>query len=508
MKKTITIGRAPENDIVLDFPQVSTNHARFTPDGDGFWVEDMGSTNGTFVNGRQIRQAARVTFSDKISLGSLPFSMDNLRPEILQKVSAHKGPAFSASAPYKKFSIGRTPGNDIALDYPQVSGNHAEVSIQGGQYFIRDLNSRNGTFVNGQRITESAFNLSDEIRFGSFRFDVNMLAAVAAPSPVPSPPPPLPMPTPAKPPGRATIFQMVQGVVSGVKQEHDAKAEKLKGRVYAMIFSVVLLFAAAGGGTYYYLNQKAEKASEDNLAKIDDLNQKVEKASADRGADIYEKYSKSIFFIYCKRGDGTAYSGTGFAVKKDIIATNAHVTEAWDRSVRCIAFQNAAEGKNYKIKERYAHPAYRTAPGLPPDVGFLVVEGNDLSPVKIASDKYLDSLGGEQDSLRGGQQIITIGFPGDAEVDVNKPIASFSPGAIGRLLPESNYIQHTAAVTHGTSGSPVFNLAGELIGVNQGGIEKKLTTETEDISIKEADGLNFAVNAKVLKKFLDEKFGK
>jgi ABC-type multidrug transport system ATPase subunit len=49
-------------------------------------------------------------------------------------------------------TIGRTPDNDIRLDHPQVSSRHAVLVRQGGQFFIEDRRSANGTFVRGQRI--------------------------------------------------------------------------------------------------------------------------------------------------------------------------------------------------------------------------------------------------------------------------------------------------------------------------------------------------------------------
>jgi hypothetical protein len=54
----ITIGRHPHNDIVLAHPAVSGRHAAITSDGAGATLEDLGSSNGTFVNGERITRAA------------------------------------------------------------------------------------------------------------------------------------------------------------------------------------------------------------------------------------------------------------------------------------------------------------------------------------------------------------------------------------------------------------------------------------------------------------------
>ncbi len=54
--KLLKIGKAPENDIVLDHPTVSRNHAVLSRQGEQFLVQDQGSTNGTFIDGAQIRE--------------------------------------------------------------------------------------------------------------------------------------------------------------------------------------------------------------------------------------------------------------------------------------------------------------------------------------------------------------------------------------------------------------------------------------------------------------------
>ncbi len=53
----IMIGRSPASDLVLDDPFVSQTHARVVPRGQLHFVEDLGSTNGTFVNGREVVEA-------------------------------------------------------------------------------------------------------------------------------------------------------------------------------------------------------------------------------------------------------------------------------------------------------------------------------------------------------------------------------------------------------------------------------------------------------------------
>jgi pSer/pThr/pTyr-binding forkhead associated (FHA) protein len=64
-----TMGRADSSDIPVDDAFASSAHARVFSRGDYMYVEDMGSTNGTYLNGRQLRQAERLKVADVIRIG-------------------------------------------------------------------------------------------------------------------------------------------------------------------------------------------------------------------------------------------------------------------------------------------------------------------------------------------------------------------------------------------------------------------------------------------------------
>jgi hypothetical protein len=67
---TLTVGRATQNDLaVQDDTYASARHARFEPRGDGVWVVDMGSTNGTFVNGVRLGAPRRLEPGDVVRVG-------------------------------------------------------------------------------------------------------------------------------------------------------------------------------------------------------------------------------------------------------------------------------------------------------------------------------------------------------------------------------------------------------------------------------------------------------
>lgn len=68
-KGIVTLGRDITNDIVINDPEVSRHHCRLTQGGAGYTIEDLGSTNGTFVNGQRLTGPRLLTHNDMVGLG-------------------------------------------------------------------------------------------------------------------------------------------------------------------------------------------------------------------------------------------------------------------------------------------------------------------------------------------------------------------------------------------------------------------------------------------------------
>ena len=71
--ESATLGRSPTADVRIDDPYASSAHARIFPRGQFMYIEDMGSTNGTYVNGRQLRRPERLKDSDTIRIGDTEY---------------------------------------------------------------------------------------------------------------------------------------------------------------------------------------------------------------------------------------------------------------------------------------------------------------------------------------------------------------------------------------------------------------------------------------------------
>src|SRR4028118_1725004 len=83
------------------------------------------------------------------------------------QISLPDAPQVSHDLTEETITIGRVDDNAIHIDDGSVSGRHAELVRSGEDYILRDLNSTNGTRVNGKRITEQALKDGDKLRLGN-----------------------------------------------------------------------------------------------------------------------------------------------------------------------------------------------------------------------------------------------------------------------------------------------------------------------------------------------------
>ena len=73
----VAIGRGGQNDVPLDADEfASAEHARFEARGDGVWLEDVGSTNGTYVNGVKLKRPKRLEPGDIVKIGETDFRFE------------------------------------------------------------------------------------------------------------------------------------------------------------------------------------------------------------------------------------------------------------------------------------------------------------------------------------------------------------------------------------------------------------------------------------------------
>lgn len=168
--KEIYIGRQDTNQLTLTDTKVSRVHARLVLSDDGsVWLYDEKSSNGIFFRGEKIVSSARISPGDNFILGNTTIRLGAISSSIrsanngvsrdAQPVGSYR-PLFSSTRALDlgtaTINIGRDPSNDVVLNHPMVSRFHARIISQKGQHTLYDLNSVNGTYINGHRVEKSA----------------------------------------------------------------------------------------------------------------------------------------------------------------------------------------------------------------------------------------------------------------------------------------------------------------------------------------------------------------
>ncbi|MCG8463186.1 MAG: FHA domain-containing protein, partial [Holophagales bacterium] len=175
----ITIGSAPDNDIVLDYPIVSGHHARMVIEGGQARIEDLGSTNGTSVGqpGQKIRSHP-LTTEDAVFFGSLRVPAERL---LGGQLALGADPHRTLHLGSEGFLAGRDPEADLVLDDPAVSWHHARLTRSGDRVVLVDLESTNGTFLNGRRVRGPLpVAVGDLVALGSTTLQLRSLAHLEA----------------------------------------------------------------------------------------------------------------------------------------------------------------------------------------------------------------------------------------------------------------------------------------------------------------------------------------
>ena len=108
-----------------------------------------------------------------------PLSVGDVTPipeELDATLRVVSGPDTGSVVPVKDpiTLIGRDEGCHLTLDDPRVSTRHAMVYFSGGEFRVRDLDSTNGTLVNGSRVGRQVLKRDDEIQMGKLRIGVTL----------------------------------------------------------------------------------------------------------------------------------------------------------------------------------------------------------------------------------------------------------------------------------------------------------------------------------------------
>ena len=484
-KPLIRIGRRADNDVVFDAYQdldVSGHHAELRQEADGYYLYDLGSSNGTFIGGQKVTRW-RMDSGVEVSFGPTG-------PRML--VTFTDGPAL-ASGPQAVVPGAPLPPQQAAPPVgPQVGQRTVAMMIDSALKQSREQRPGRGspTVFMRSMVNQAVKRSTLKFKIITAILLVLLMAAVGFQFAYPY------------------IFPDAVGPAVDKKAQKQllAKHKELKEKVDELQDLTDAL-------------EKHKEATEANkkkwLKKIEQLNQRVatSKGGAASGKAIVAKTNRGIFVIAVNRARGARGYCTAFAVRKRVAATNAHCIKALERYLsrgqKSFLVMNENPKNQFKIIQHVAHPGYhKPIRKISPDVGLLKVDRDMEVILPIATTEELKGLG-------AGDVMYTYGFPGRL-ADVSSPMATFGQGIVGRVtrldgkigkFEESLLVQHSAFTSGGTSGSPIFNTMGKVVAINAGGYREPGSEVVKDILTgrsrmmmvgKTLTGYNFSIRIDVL----------
>jgi pSer/pThr/pTyr-binding forkhead associated (FHA) protein/S1-C subfamily serine protease len=549
------LGRDPTLEVTFDPDDdvVSAVHARVRKSDDGsWWLEDLGSTNGTWLSGRRVTEPQRLRTGDRFTLGqrgpvlrvTIPGEVARTRPQPALDLSQPRLRLRRVRGGEDLVAAGReiTIGRDAECTIPLrtvadtvVSKRHAAVTFdEAGAAGVGDLGSKNGTWVNGRQLTgREPLKVGDRIMLGwqGPLFEVRALGAATLPEgegaayhPELQPPKSLAgilqvAHREARRPGGARAWAWTRAMVRQMARESS--------RVFRAAAVVIIVALATGLVVVYRASVRsgaqaqarlaaAERAFATQLKSSSQAQQLAAAEIARLRAEIHEARRTSVPRAVvdsletrlrveerraaAARASGTAADfsrvaadnqaavglvivryqsdsvmGTGFVITSSgFLLTNGHVV------------LDAERGRPRAIEVVMADTRTPLAADL---ISASDIQGQDVAVLKIRSYRgaVIRSIDWQGTGVRQGAPAALIGFPRGTQL-------AFDPSGYVRTTmfagivakATSEWIQFGGPTAAGSSGSPVFNAEGQVIGLHYGA----LTDSTLEAA---ATGLGFAI---------------
>ncbi len=206
--------------------------------------------------------------------------------------------------------------------------------------------------------------------------------------------------------------------------------------------------------------QFKDQPSKPNRNKVEPERQEIlgkPKSDGSSLVDLFKNNKEGVFLIYTSDGDKT-FQGTGFFISQDGIGiSNYHVFEGTSEGLEVIKLSNNRQLKIERIIKKD--------------------EDNDYIIFQVKTNSKVPFLSIAQSLPSIGEEVFAIGNPKGLE-------QTLSQGIISGYRDDMKYLQTTTEITNGSSGGPLLNMRGEVVGITTSGYGEA--------------NLNFAINIKKL----------
>jgi pSer/pThr/pTyr-binding forkhead associated (FHA) protein/S1-C subfamily serine protease len=450
----LSIGRSVENGIKLDGEAVSRKHAELEVSANRYVLKDLGSHNGTYVNNQRVTGSVELRDGDTVRIGpnvmtfkkpatTLAGSSATMVWQTVDPLTLVRGDGAEFGL-NRSMTVGRADDNDLRLPVESSgSQHHAKIDLVAGQAIVSDLNSKNGTWVNGKRITgPTRVNHGDKVLLGD------------------------------------TIFRLRVGTRPLVEETSQARSNPAMG-VGLFVGGGLLTLLVAGvaialvGGLfaawYVYLRPTEAPPQAQVVTEAAPIG-----LGATQQANGEQAALRALAFVVAPVGSinstGEAATGSGsFLTANGDVLTNFHVVGDPDTG-------------QYHNKEGMAYIGLNwDNPADTPNTFYLAEVAQhdaslDIAVLHIVSLDNGDPLPGDltfpyitvgsSDDLKIGDPIAVLGFPGlggDTPTLTRGSVSGFLFDDINNL--NRGWIKTDAEINPGNSGGMAINSRGELIGI-------------------------------------------
>jgi S1-C subfamily serine protease len=344
-----------------------------------------------------------------------------------------------------RLTIGRNLDNDLVLNDDSISLHHAKLRVSAGRNWLHDLQSSNGTYVNGRRISESEIHVGDFVNFGTV----------------------------------TTTFNGAKFEIVDVDAMHQKPAPKANSKFVGLPregLKKIPLFIIVLALVIYFLNQL--------LTNDKPTSTEIARATVN---------------VVMKDVDGSICWGGSGAVILDgqFVVTNAHVAAYSEQDgidyANCEVLSVGISDKTGRNIERFVS-------------GSLVaidVE-KDLAIIKLVeklSGKEIHPLVIRNGEAELEENVRVFGYPA-----VGGDSLTISTGIVSGLdqSEQYSYIKLTADISSGNSGGPVVDNNGRLIGIASANSRQEVDCSSGSTCFSEGNSLGLARPVSLLKPLLDK----
>lgn len=447
---SMTIGRSVENWIKLDGEAVSRKHANLEMLNDRFVLRDL-SSNGTFVNEKRLTGPTELRDGDKVRIGGniLIFKkgqapiQTTLTWQTVEPLALVRGDGAEFGV-NRSLIIGRADKCDLVLvNDNSASQEHAKIDLVVGQAIVTDLSSRNGTWVNGKKISGATrLKHADKVLVGD------------------------------------TIFRLRVGgrllpVIETPPQSNAALGVGLfmgGGFLTLVVIGLLGLAIFAVGGLWYIFGRATPTPTSlvEVVTQVAPAQQgPTQQASAEQAAlralvlvvsPISNSNSTDVSSGSGSLINAEGYVLTNFHVIGDLRTGNLYNRQGW--VLIGLNWNNVAAAPDTFYRAEYMNGD----PQL--DLALLHIVALENGDPLLNGQIFPYVPAGNSDDLKIGDPIAVIGYPGlggDTPTLTRGTVSGFLVDADNNL--GSGWIKTDAEINPGNSGGMAINANGELIGI-------------------------------------------